>query len=196
MSAIAKKKLTEAEYLAIERAAEFRSEFYNGEMFAMAGAKYPHNRIKDNLAGLIHAQLAGGPCYPLVSDMRVKVVKTGLQTYPDILIVCGEPVFPDADTTDVLLNPSVIVEVLSPSTERYDRGPKFRQYQLIESLKEIVLVSQDEPVIERFVRQTADSWEFTNTAGLENEFAFGTVPVRAPMAAIYVGVTIPEEPTP
>ena len=149
MSAIAKKKLTETEYLAIERAAGFRSEFYNGEMFAMAGAKFPHNRIKDNLAGQIYAQLAGGPCYPLVSDMRVKVLKTGLQTYPDILIVCGEPEFPDAETTDVLLNPSAIVEVLSPSTEKYDRGSKFRQYQQIETLKEIVLVAQDEPVIER-----------------------------------------------
>ena len=192
MSAIAKKKLTEAEYLAIERAAEFRSEFYNGEMFAMAGAKYPHNRIKDNLALQIGAQLAGEPCFPLISDMRVKVVKTGLLTYPDILIVCGDPEFPDAETTDVLLNPSVIVEVLSPPTEKYDRGPKFRQYQLIESLKEIVLVSQDEPVIERFVRQSSDSWEFTNTTGPENEFAFGTVPVRVPMAAISAGITFPE----
>lgn len=192
MSAVAKKKLTEAEYLAIERAAEHRSEFYNGEMFAMAGAKYPHNRIKDNLAMQIGAQLAGGPCFPLISDMRVKVEKTGLLTYPDILIVCGEPQFPDAETTDVLVNPSVIVEVLSPSPERYDRGPKFRKYQSIETLKEIVLVSQDEPVIERFVRQSADSWEFTNTAGLENEFAFGTVPVRTPMAAIYAGITFPE----
>ncbi|MFO0802099.1 MAG: Uma2 family endonuclease [Gemmataceae bacterium] len=92
----------------------------------------------------------------------------------------------------MLLNPSVIVEDLSPSTERYDRGLNFRQYQLIDSLKEIVLVSQDEPVIERFVRRTADTWEFTNTAGLENEFAFGTVPVRTQMAAIYAGITFPE----
>jgi len=195
MSDIAKEKLTEAEYLAIERAAEFRSEFYNGEMFAMAGAKYPHNRIKDNLAVRIGVQLAGGPCYPLVSDMRVKVLKTGLHTYPDILIVCGEPEFPDADTTDVLVNPSVIVEVLSPSTERYDRGSKFRQYQMIDSLKEIVLVAQDEPVVERFVRQSQASWEFTNTEGLENEFAFGTVPVRVPMTEIYAGITFPEGQT-
>ena len=194
MSAIAKKKLTEAEYLAIERAAEFRSEFYNGEMFAMAGAKFPHNRIKDNLAGQIYAQLAGGPCYPLVSDMRVKVVKTGLQTYPDILIVCGEPEFPDAETTDVLLNPSAIVEVLSPSTEKYDRGSKFRQYQQIETLKEIVLVAQDEPVIERFVRQEDESWALTATTGLDGVFAFGTVPVRVPLAVIYAGVTFPEAP--
>ena len=192
MSAATKLKLTEAEYLVRERVADFRSEFYNGEMFAMAGAKYPHNRIKDNVAVQIGAQLAGSTCYPLVSDMRIKIEKTGLLTYPDILVVCGEPQFPDAATTDVLLNPTVIVEVLSPSTERYDRGIKFRQYQQIDSLKEIVLFAQDEPLVERFLRQADESWALISTTRLDEEFAFGSIPVRIPMAAIYAGISLPE----
>ena len=194
MTAVPKKKLTEAEYLAIERAAEFKSEFYNGEMFAMAGGTYAHNRIKDNLARLIGNQLAGGPCFAITSDMKVKVAKTGLYTYPDVLIVCGSPEFPDAESTDILLNPAIIIEVLSPSTQNYDRGAKFHQYQHLESLKEYVLVSQDEPVCEQFVRQSDENWLPITTTGLSAELAFQSVPVRVPLSAIYTGVTVPEPP--
>ena len=124
MSAILRKKLTETEYLAIERAAEFRSEFYDGEMFplqgpggsvGMAGAKFDHNRIKENMSFELTKSLKGGPCQSLSSDMRVRVSSTGLYTYPDVLVVCGPPEFAD-ENRDTLLNPIIIIEVFSPST--------------------------------------------------------------------------------
>src|SRR5919199_1130147 len=135
MSAVPKTRLTPEQYLAIERKAEFKSEYYNGEMFAMAGASEPHNRIKDNLIGELHARLKVSACHSYSSDMRVKVSRTGLYTYPDIVIICGKPELEDAHG-DTLLNPQVIIEVLSDSTEKYDRGKKFRHYKQIESLRE------------------------------------------------------------
>jgi Uma2 family endonuclease len=203
MSAVPKRKLTEAEYLAIERAAEFKSEFYNGEMFpmqgpgdppGMAGATFAHNAVKENLSIALANALRGGPCRTLSSDMKVKVSATGLYTYPDILIVCGQPEFPDPQSTDVLLNPAVIVEVLSPGTEKYDRGSKFRQYQQLPSLKEYVLVDQDEAVCERFVRQPDNSWLLTTVEGLSGTLAFATVQASIPLAEIYSGITFTEKP--
>jgi Uma2 family endonuclease len=200
MSAVPKQKLTVDEYLAIERAAEFKSEFYDGVMYplqgppgllGMAGAKFDHNRIKENLSFELTKALKGGPCQSLSSDMRVRVTATGLHTYPDLLVVCGAPEFAD-DTRDTLLNPIAIIEVLSPSTEKYNRGAKFRQYQKIPSLKEIVLVAQDEPLAERFVRQADESWALIATTGLEGTFAFHSIPVALPMAAIYDGATFPD----
>ncbi|MFO0805768.1 MAG: Uma2 family endonuclease [Gemmataceae bacterium] len=200
MSAVPTQKLTVDEYLAIERAAEFKSEFFDGVMYplqgpggplGMAGAKFDHNRIKENLSFELTKALKGGPCQSLSSDMRVRVSATGLHTYPDLLVVCGEPEFAD-DKRDTLLNPIIIIEVLSPSTERYNRGAKFRQYQKIPSLKEIVLVAQDEPLAERFVRQADESWALIATTGLDGTFAFHSIPVTLPMAAIYDGVTFPD----
>jgi Uma2 family endonuclease len=193
MSAVPKKKYTEAEYLAIERAAEFKSEFYNGEMFAMAGATYDHNRVKDNLASALNQQGNGGPCFALTSDMKVKVGPTSLYAYPDIVVVCGSPDFLN-DTKDTLLNPAVVIEVLSPSTEKYDRGAKFRHYQQVPSLREIVLVAQDEPVCERFVRQPDGTWNLATVTRLEDELIFITIPARVRLSDIYSGVTFPETP--
>jgi len=190
MSAMPKRKFTEAEYLVIERAAEFKSEFYNGEMFAVSGATFPHNRVKGNFDGNFFVQLKGSDCQSLTSDMRVKVDATGLYTYPDIIVVCGELELLDG-RQDVLLNPTVIIEVLSPSTEKYDRGAKFRQYQQIKSLKEYVLAAQDEPVCERYVRHADYDWTYTAVVGLDAEFAFASVSVRIQMAEIYRGVVFP-----
>src|SRR5436305_1064284 len=120
MSALAKSLLTPQEYLALERRAEFRSEYLHGEVFAMAGATWEHCLIKDNLAGEARQQLKDGPCSVLTSDLRVKITKTGLYTYPDLVIVCEQPKFED-ETLDTLLNPLAIVEILSDSTEKYDR---------------------------------------------------------------------------
>jgi Uma2 family endonuclease len=122
--------------------------------------------------------------------MRVKVSATGLYTYPDVLIVCGQPEF-EGELRDTLLDPKVIIEVLSDSTEKYDRGVRFRHYQQIPAFQEYVLVSQDEPVCERFVRQVDGSWSLAAVVGLTAEFAFATVPVRIPLAAIYAGITLP-----
>ena len=147
MSAIPKTLLTPEQYLARERQAEFKSEYYRGEMFAMAGALFPHNRAKENLARKIGNQLETGPCDVVSSDQRVKIPATGLYTYPDIVIYCGEPEFDD--DADTLLNPVAIVEVLSESTEKYDRGIKSSHYRRVPSLLEYVLVAQDRMHVER-----------------------------------------------
>jgi Uma2 family endonuclease len=194
MSAVPKTRLTPEQYLAIERKAAYKSEYYNGEMFAMAGASEPHNRIKDNLIGELYGRLKGSGCHSYSSDMRVKVSRTGLYTYPDVVIVCGRPELEDA-VGDTLLNPQVVIEVLSDSTEKYDRGKKFRHYKRIEALREYVLVAQDEPVIERFVRQPDGSWNATAVEGPGAEFVFATVPVRVPLADIYAGVAFPADGT-
>lgn len=195
MSAVRQRKLTPAEYLAIERQAQFKSEYFDGEMFAMAGAKHEHNRVKDNTARAAGNQLANGPCYPLTSDMKVRITRTGLYTYPDIIIVCDEPQFEDKHR-DVLLNPRTIIEVLSDSTEKYDRGAKFRHYQQVEPIAEYILISQDEPVCERFVRQPDGDWRLTVFAGMDAELVFASVPVKIPFTAIYAGITFPEKPLP
>jgi Uma2 family endonuclease len=193
MSTVSKRLLTPQEYLAQERRAEYRSEYYRGEVFAMSGATFAHSIIKDNLARHAGNQLDGGPCRVITADLRVQVSATSLYTYPDILIVCGEPQFEDA-VFDTLLNPQVLLEVLSDSTEKYDRGTKFRHYQKIPSLQEYVLVAQDRPVIDRFVRQADDGWLLTTFADLAETFSFASVPVRIPMAQIYAGVQLLENP--
>src|SRR4051812_14840947 len=193
MSAVPKTKLTPAEYLAIERKAAGKSEFYRGEMFAMAGASEEHCLIKDNLAGEVRHQLKGGPCRVVTSDLRVKVDATGLYTYPDVVIYCDRPRFED-DVFDTLLNPRAVVEVLSDSTEKYDRGAKFRHYRQIPSLQEYVLVAQDEALAERHVRQPDGSWLLTEFAGLDRVLELATVPARVPLAEIYRDVTFPEVP--
>ncbi|MBY0513443.1 MAG: Uma2 family endonuclease [Gemmataceae bacterium] len=187
------KKLTEAEYLAVEEAAEFKSEFYAGEMFAMSGASYFHNVAKDNLAFRLNQQLDGGPCRALTSDMKVKVEATGLFAYPDVVVICGEPQFYPG-RTDVILNPVAVVEVLSPSTENYDRGAKLRHYRQIPSLREVVLVAQDEPVCDQYVRQPDGTWRVGSVEGLGAELVFAAVPARVPLDAVYAGVTFPDAP--
>ncbi|MEO2091810.1 MAG: Uma2 family endonuclease [Gemmataceae bacterium] len=193
MSAVPTHKLTPAEYLAIEQAAEFKSEFFNGEMFAMAGASRPHNTVVMNLGGEIHARLKGGPCRPYTQDQRVLIDRTGLYTYPDLLIVCGE-VVTAADDADTITNPRVVVEVLSPSTERYDRTTKFRHYQQLPSVQEYILVSQSEPLCERFTRQADGSWALVSFVGLNAVLALTSVPVQVPLADIYAGVEFPDPP--
>lgn len=191
MSAAVKRRLTPAEYLQIERAASFRSEYYDGEMFAMAGASLAHLRIIQNLNYELLHQLRGGPCEVTVIDLRVKVDATGLYTYPDIVIVCEKPQLED-DVLDTLLNPQVIVEVLSDSTEKYDRGKKFAHYRQIASLKEYILVAQDRMSVERFVRQPDESWLLTARTDPAQHFTFGTLPVTIPLEVVYTNVTFPE----
>jgi Uma2 family endonuclease len=188
-------KLTPAEYLAIERAAEFKSEFLNGEMFTMAGASPSHNAIKENLIGELYARLKGGPCRSYSSDQRVKVSATGLYTYPDIVIVCGQAEY-EPDQPDVLINPRVIIEVLSDSTESYDYGPKFRHYKRIKSFQEYLLVAQNEPVVDRFALQPNGRWELTTVTGLDGELELIAVSAKLRLADIYAGVTFPEPPKP
>ena len=190
MTAVPKKKLTVAEYLAIEKAAEFKSEFYDGEMFAMAGASREHNRVSYNLTVELGVRLRGGPCEGFAADLRVKVDPTGLYTYPDLGIVCGPGEYDPLDR-DTLINPTVLIEVLSPSTERYDRTVKFRHYKQIESLREYVLVFQDEPAVERRVRQPDGRWVLGEVVGLAAEFVLDSVPLLVPIEDVYRGFAFP-----
>jgi Uma2 family endonuclease len=150
-------RVTEAEYLAIERTASYKSEFFGGEMFAMAGGSAMHSLIASNLIGEFQAKLKGRPCKPFTSDLRVKIEATGLLTYPDVSVVCG-PLHYLEGTNDTILNPVLLVEVLSDSTEAYDRGEKFQHYRQIPSLKEYLLASQRLPRLEHFVRSANDEW--------------------------------------
>ena len=143
MTAVAIKMYTQEEYLELERAAEYKSEYYRGEIFAMAGAGRNHNRITENLSGEIYIALKGKSCQSFSRDMRVHIPENTLYTYPDLLIVCGAAEFVD-NQADTLLNPSVIIEVLSPSTERYDQGKKFHFYSSMASLVEYVLIDSQE----------------------------------------------------
>jgi Uncharacterized protein conserved in cyanobacteria len=148
----ARRLFTPDEYLILERRSEFKSEYFDGEIFAMSGATLAHNRITTNLVMEIGLQLKGKPCQHFMSDMRVGVTARGPYFYPDVSVVCGKPQLRD-NTKDCLMNPVVIVEVLSPSTESYDRTQKFTSYQRIATLTDFLLVSQIEPRIEHYSRQ-------------------------------------------
>jgi Uma2 family endonuclease len=152
-----KRVWTPEEYLAWEREAPEKHEYFQGEMFAMAGAKRRHNLLSLNFGAELRDALRRRPCEVYVSDMRVKVPATGLYSYPDAVVVCGTPQFEDGEE-DTLLNPVVLVEVLSKSTSSYDRGEKFESYRTIPSFKEYVLVSQAKVLVEHFARQTDGSW--------------------------------------
>ena len=160
MSYQRKTLLTPEEYLAIERKAEIKHEYFAGEMFAMVGASKRHNLITANIIRVLGNQLLERPCNVYPSDMRVKVNATGKYTYPDVVVACAVEKFDDAEN-DTLLNPVVIIEVLSESTEAYDRGKKFEQYQNIESLTEYLLIAQDPYRIEQYVRQNNREWRYS-----------------------------------
>jgi Uma2 family endonuclease len=191
MSRPAEQFITPADYLALERRAETKSEYLNGHIYAMSGASHSHNRITINLGAMLHSRLRGKLCEPFVNDMRVKVSPTGLYTYPDVIVVCGEPRFEDADV-DTLLNPKVIIEVLSDSTEAYDRSGKFAHYRALESLTDYLLVAQNQPRIEHFARQTDRSWRYSVADGLEAEIEIATIDCVLQLAEVYERVTFPE----
>ena len=190
MSSLPKTFLTPEQYLEIERKAEFKSEYYNGEMFAMSGAKLPHNLIKMNVGAEFRQQLRSRPCRVVSSDQRVLVAPTGLYTYPDVVVVCGEPRLLDGEL-DTLMNPTVIVEVLSPTTELYDRGRKFAQYRTIESLRAYLMVASELIGAELYTRQPDNLWKLTAEASrLEDTFEIESIGCRLKMADIYEKVEL------
>ena len=191
MTAVPKRKLTADEYLTIERDAEFRSEFYDGVMYAMAGATVQHNRVKENLAREIGNLLIRGSCELFSSDQRVLVNQTGLYAYPDIVVVCG-PVETVGNDGLTVVNPRILIEVLSPSTELYDRNVKLRHYGRIESLQEYILAAQGEPQIDRYVRQTDGTWLLKVFHGIEETFSLTSLPIEIPLADVYRNVVFPE----
>jgi len=179
-----KTHLTPEQYLAIERTAESKSEYYQGEMFAMSGAREAHNLIAFNLAAELGPQIRKRPCKAYMSDMRVHIPATGLYTYPDASALCGEPQFLD-NTRDTLLNPQVIAEVLSPSTEAYDRGRKFEHYRSIDALREYLLVSSDRISVELFTRQADGAWILRSSAKPEDIVEIASLGVRIALADLY-----------
>ena len=191
MSTVPTKRYTPQEYLELERKAETKSEYYRGEIFAMSGASRAHNRIAMNLSALVWNQLRGRPCDVFGSDMRVKVEISGLYTYPDLSALCGEPQFDD-EHTDTLLNPSVLVEVLSPSTEDYDRGGKFELYRQIESLREYVVVAQDRLLVEHHTRQDDGSWRLVDYKDKGGELHLASIECRLRLEDIYDKVEFPQ----
>jgi Uma2 family endonuclease len=196
MSAQPQPRLTPEQYLEIERAAELRHEYFNGRMFAMSGASYRHVIVTGNLSYALRNCLRKRPCTVLTTDLRLRVSPGGLYTYPDLVVLCGEPKFVD-DQTDTLLNPLLIVEVLSPSTEAYDRGFKFAQYRTLESLQEYALVSQTEPRVEVFRRQSGRDWLLSESIGLDAACRFESVGCAVALAEVYDKVTFGgDEPNP
>ena len=184
----ARKLISEAEYLAAERLAEEKHEYIDGSIYAMAGASWVHNKLSSNLNRRLGNLLEGGPCEALAADMRVYA--RGAWVYPDVVVYCGAPEFVDG-IFDTLTNPSVIIEILSESTERNDRGPKFRKYESIETVNEIVFVAQEEARVEHFQRLPDGSWRRV-VAVAGGRVAFPSLNVELPVDVIYAGVPLSE----
>jgi Uma2 family endonuclease len=185
------RRLSEAQYLAMERAAEFKSEFFDGEMFAMAGGSRRHSLIASNLIRELGNQLKGRPCVVFNSDLRIKIEASGLFTYPDVSVVCGpSKTFAGAD--DTLVNPVLLGEVLSDSTEAYDRGKKSEQYRQIPSLREYLLISQKEPHVELMVRQEKQ-WILREASGLDATIELPALAITLSLSEIYLNVVLVSE---
>ena len=184
MAALPKTGILPAEYLTLDRQAETRSEYIDGEMVAMSDASRWHNLITGNVVGELRQRLKTAPCEVYPSDMRVYTPDTGSYLYPDVVVVCGSPELADA-RMDILLNPTVLVEVLSESTEAHDRGRKFEGYRGLPSLREYLLVAQDTPHVERYVRQPNGDWLFTDFHGLEAVVRLPSLDCDLPLAEVY-----------
>lgn len=187
MSSQARKRLSPEEYLALERPATTRSELLDGQMFAMSGASPRHALITANIVTGLNLRLKDRPCYVFSSDLRLYVGSTGLFTYPDVVVACGELLYRD-DRRDTLQNPVVIFEVLSDSTEAYDRGRKFGHYRTIPSLVEYLLVAQDKPHVEQYVRQPDDRWLLGELSRTEDIVMLPSLGLSLPLEEVYAKV--------
>ncbi|WNB76387.1 Uma2 family endonuclease [Methylomonas koyamae] len=184
MSAVLQQtRYTAEEYLSLERSTLIKSEFHDGQIYTMTGASREHNLISGNIYRELSQQLKSRPCEAYINEMRVKATEARSYHYPDIAVVCGKPEFEDAQV-DTLLNPMLLIEVLSPSTEAYDRGGKFAHYRKIPSLREYLLVMQDQPGIERYLRQ-GEVWILSETLGLEASVALESIDCRLSLREVY-----------
>ena len=186
------RRFSVAEYLALEADSLEKHEYYQGEIFAMAGASIAHNIISGNLLAHLHSQLRGKDCRPLGSDQRIKVENTGLFTYADTSVICGK-VEQAKDDPLSATNPRVIVEVLSDSTETKDRRRKLKLYLKVESLREYILVAQDEPRIDKLIRNNDGTWTMSIVEGMKEWLELESIGCRLAMSDIYDGITF--EPT-
>ncbi|SLM31494.1 conserved hypothetical protein [Desulfamplus magnetovallimortis] len=187
-----KNKMTREEYLEFEKDSEFRNEYYGGEIFAMVGARRNHNRISSNTSSILWNKLLSTPCEVFSSDMRVKIEAIEKYTYPDIVVACDRINFLE-DELDSLLNPVVIIEILSESTESYDRGLKFTHYRLIESLQEYILISQYHCQVEKFKRDQGGFWVYSSTESLEKIVKLDSIECELPLSEIYHRVEFKEQ---
>lgn len=185
-----KKYYSPDEYLAQERAAEEKSEYWGGYIYAMAGASRQHNLIVSNVTYRLVSQLRDRPCEVYPSAMKVRALGRRRYVYPDVSVVCGEPVFED-DHGDVLVNPTVVVEVLSDSTERVDRGRKFDAYRTVDSLQAYVLIAQDAPTVHASHRQADGQWLFSAATALDETLRLPAIDCELPLAEVYRKVPLP-----
>lgn len=189
-------RVTVEEYLRREAAATERHEFHDGEILAMSGGTFNHAQVKQDLSNSLAKRLAGTGCSALSSDMRVATTSFRHYVYPDVLIKCGPPQFDPADVNKTtILNARVVFEVLSGSTEAYDRGEKFDRYRQSSALEEYVLVSQNTPTIQSFLRQSDGTWNVKWWRGLEAVAQVRCLPIDLPLAELYANVELLPDPS-
>ena len=181
------------EYLRLEREALDKSEYYAGEIFVMAGGTATHSTIVMNVGGELRSLLRGNRCAPYDSNLRIEIPATGLFTYPDVSVICG-PIESSPLGDDMATNPTLIVEVLSDSTEAYNRGGKFAHYRTIPSFREYVLVSQNEPLVEVFFRRDDGIWQLAPVSGLDAAVQLQSLGITLRLAEVYERVEFPEKP--
>lgn len=189
-----KRYITEEAYLAFEQTSVEKHEYFHGDMYAMTGGTEAHNLLSGNAYAALHAQLRRRPCRVYNSDQRIKVQATGLYTYPDVTIVGGQPQFMDRLRL-TLLNPTVIIEVLSPSTERYDRGMKFQNYRTIPTLQEYILITQDNHRIEHYIRQETGEWLLREAVGLTAQVTIRSIDCILTLEDVYEKVEFEPDET-
>lgn len=190
MSSLRSPAYTPQEYLALDRAAAEKSEYWDGGLYAMTGASRAHNLITTNITTALNTQLRASPCEVYAADMRVRIPRTYRYLYPDVVVVCDEPQFED-DQDDILLNPTLIVEVLSPSTEAYDRGKKFDSYRRLPSVAAYLLIAQDERRVLLYTRQSQDQWLFAEFGDDDTVIDLPAIGCALPLADIYAKVSLP-----
>ena len=179
------------QYLEMERASETKHEYYKGEVFAMSGASLPHNFVSHNVYGSLIIFLKGKNCKPFGSDLRIHIPENSLYTYPDISIICGKPETTDS-FRDSIINPSVIIEILSKSTKDYDRGTKFTLYRSIKTLKEYILIDSTSVSVEIFTKQEDNSWNLTEFKQLSDSFRITTINLALHLKDVYEDVSFDE----
>ena len=184
MSTLTVTHVTPEEYLAAERLSETRSEYIDGGVFPMTGATENHSTVVLNIGAELNVQLRGRGCKAFVIDMKVRLPGSNKFFYPDAVVVCGERQYHDG-RKDIITNPDVVIEVLSPGTESFDRGAKFEAYRTVESLKEYLLVAQDKPFIEQFVKNEAGKWEYASAIGLESSLTLPSIGCTLNLGAVY-----------
>jgi Uma2 family endonuclease len=191
MSAVPDRFLSLEEYFQLGETSEVKHEYYQGASSAMTGTSIPHNLMVANVISTLHAQLRGKSCTVYPSDLRVKVEATGLYTYPDAQVICGSP--RTAERSDTVTNPTTLIEVLSPSTEGYDRGKKFQHYRAIETLRDYVVIAQDSVHVEHYTRQNERQWLLNDFTSLDQTVHLASIDCTLALAVIYEKITFVEE---